>query len=215
MKFTLNAKDFVKIKSQNLKTIILVSIILNTSFFSLAIFEGRNLENMKDFPNPNTISQEELDMISFLEGQNVNSKIFCSHITIGTRIQGYGFYQTFLSDIYISNIYYGWVNKSYIDNHSEYELRYLIKAELIYYTGEKPQTLLINQIADLNIDNQETIHLLKELNIQYLITLKDNGEYLPFIIDKYGRFPSMLLNSTINNLTPIYETEHLALYRFY
>jgi len=220
--FSLIFKNRIRI-SRNLNSIccffLLIIILLSSSFFSITVFEGRIRYSNLQIPysmdfSVNYISDEEYLVVDFIEKAHLGGIILVSSLQIARRIGAIGFFQTLPGDHFAQQLYYGWINADDVKGHTYFDFRYFLNHFNLKCDFPNFEREILSKIKNLNIAENDSLHLLIELKIQFIVIIKYNNTVYPYHISLWGQefFP---FYQSLANKSPSFSTDHLLVWKIY
>jgi len=220
--FSLIFKNRIRI-SRNLSSISrffsLTIILLASSLFSISVYEGRIRYSNLQIPysmdfSPNYVSFDEYLVVDFIEQAHPDGIVLVSAEPIARKIGAIGFFQTLPGDHSPQQLYYGWINSDDVKRHTYFDFWYFLdhfnlKCDLPNFERE-----VLSKIKNLNIAENDSLHLLIELKIQFIVVIKYNNTVYPYHISLWGRefFP---FYQSLANKSPSFSTDHLLVWKVY
>jgi len=203
-------------KLTNLSQMSFILILISVSFFSVTVRDATLRSSEKEFPVSRYITDEEKEIISVIKDHGVTGIIFCASDILAWHIGGYGFLPTIKAFHQPQQLYYNWVDKDYVLKNTVFNFWELINFAKLFVFDYNPENELYETVRQMNLTYyHEQLPVLKELNIQYCVALKnERGKIYPVTITTFGASYSVFLE-TLSFLSPLYQTQHLLLYKFY
>lgn len=194
--------------------IILFSISIIT--FSFGIEEiGRISANNSSYPWENQhLTEEEIEIIDFFQDININGLIFVSDPSISARLGGFGFLPTFCDQTnFGKSLYYKFISPEEVHNSTKFLLKFDYTIRVFNYTGEEPILKVRNSIKIFDLEVGEDYDGFLRYNIQYIITIK--FKFQPGGVNKWTLINSLNSSNLIFSNQPVFETDHLLVWKIY
>lgn len=174
-----------------------------------------NSKNNSPYPwENNTLSDEEIKIIKYFEGNEIEGLIFVSNKYISNRIGGFGFLPTISEPVLIGKpLYYGLINQTQVYENTVLLLSYWYQFHFYNYTATDPIKEIRENIQNLNLTKESEFNEFKSYNIQYIISIDNN-----YISDGINDW--ILIQSLRNSLytysnQSVFQTNHFLIWRIY
>lgn len=194
------------------KTLILCAILA----FTITTVVGRiTYIQSSSFPWENRyLTEEEKDIINFLKQEEIEGIIFTINEHIAIRLTGGGFLPVFYDRSPIgpdgTPLYYNIITPEEVKNNTVFSISGIFRLSPFGYNRTHPIRQLYSKVRNLNVSREEHMIILKDNNIQYIISV--NPQY-------YGEAYSPLklelsLNADIDFM-PVFSTKHFDIWNIY
>ncbi len=206
--------SFSSLDSKKLKNffwmVLLTLSILTSSIINVesSRYDGLN----SSYPWDNRyLTDEEIQIIDYFKGEDVNGLIFVADRLIAERIGAVGFLPTFSVPTLIGiSLFYGIITPNYVYEHTNFSLRDFFSFTFFNFTQIDPIDELRSNIKNLDVRNRNDYDTLLSYNIQYIITI--NETYQSGGINNWHLIRSLKLSELYE---PIFTTHHLLIWKIY
>jgi len=196
--------------SKKLQALIIITLILGTSVFSISMQEARDnrltltlYPNTLDYPQTR-LTDDEKRVIEFIKENGCEGIVFIAdeRIEIARRIGGYGFLPTLPGDHIVGQqIYYQWLSTEYVKSHSRFDLIHFINHFEFMYFGLNFEEKLYNEVYKLYVSKPEDFYMLRNYNIQYVVAIV-GSELTPLV-------------NSLRYIPPDFETSYLQVWKIF
>jgi len=157
------------------------------------------------------LTDEEIQIINYFKGEDVDGLIFVADRFIAQRIGAVGFLPTFSVPILIGiPLFYGIITPNYVYEHTKFYLMDFFRFILFNFTQIDPIEELRSFMKTSDIRNRNDYDTLLSYNIQYIITI--NETYQSGGINKWLLIRSLKQSELYE---PIFTTHHLLIWKIY
>ena len=206
--------SFSLLGSQNLKKflwmVLLTISILASSLINVEIsrYDGLN----SPYPwNNRYLTDEELQIINYFKGEDVNGLIFVADRFIAERIRAVGFLPAFSVPVEIGiPLFYGIISPNYVYEHTEFSFKDFFRFAFFNFTQIDPIKELRDSIRSLDLREGSDLDTFLSYNIQYIISINETFQS--------GGVNNWLLIQTLQQaelFEPVFTTHHLVIWKIY
>jgi len=206
--------SFSSLDSQKMKKFFwmvpLTLSILASSIINVEISRYDNLNSPYPWDN-RYLTDEEIEIIEYLQNEDIYGLIFVSNRYISQRIGGVGFLPTFSEPIEIGlPLFYDLITPNYVYENTKFSLDDLLRFTFFNFTQPDPINELINSIRELDVREGNDFDTLLSYNIQYIITIKETFEP-----DGLNNWPLIQSLQDSELYEPIFATHHLLIWKIF
>jgi len=206
--------SFSSLDSQKLKKFLwmvpLTIVILASSLINVEISRYDNLNSPYPWDN-RYLTEEEIQIIGYFKGEDVNGLIFVSDPHISKRIGGVGFLPTFSESAIMGfPLFYDLITPNYVYENIEFSLYDLLRFTFFNFTQIDPIKELRSYIKNLDVRNGNDRDTLISYNIQYIITI--NETYQSGGVNNWLLVQSLQQSESFE---PVFITHHLLIWKIY
>ncbi|MEJ2250911.1 MAG: hypothetical protein P8Y97_14820, partial [Candidatus Lokiarchaeota archaeon] len=198
------------------KGIWIFGLTISILVFSTIILETDRAARVENpYPWKNTyLTGEELKIIDFFKNQDIGGLIFVFNRFISERLGGVGFLPTFSSSTLIGiPLYYNLISPNEVYKNTEFSWMKLDRLNFFNYTGSDPINFIRNSIRNLDLRVKTDFDTFMSFKIQYIIS--SNNTSLADGINNWILVQSINESNYVYSNKPIFETEHLLVYRIF
>jgi hypothetical protein len=209
LKFFRVSFDLYKLK----KGVWIMALTISILAYSVINVEASRFDNINSpYPWENRyLTDEEIEIIEFLQNEDIDGLIFVSDRYISQRIGGVGFLPTISRPTEIGMpLFYGLISPNYIYENTEFSLDDLLRFTFFNFTQTDPIEELINSVRELDVREGNDFDTLLSYNVQYIITINETFE--PGGVNNWPLIQS-LQDSELYE--PIFATHHLMIWKIY
>jgi len=206
--------SFSSLDSQKLKKFLwmvpLTLSILASSIINVEIGRYDNLNSPYPWDN-RYLTDEEIQIIDFFKGEDVNGLIFVADRYIAERIGAVEFLPTFSKSVRFGiPIYYSIITPKYVSDNTKFSLWDFFKFTFFNFTQIDPIKELRSFMKTSDVRNRNDYDTLLSYNIQYIITI--NETYQSGGINKWLLIRSLKQSELYE---PIFTTHHFLIWKIY
>ena len=206
--------SFSLLDSQKLKNFLWM-ILLTLSIFSSSIInvESSRYDGLNSpYPWDNTyLTDEEIEIIEYLQNEDIDGLIFVSDNLISKKIGGVGFLPTFSESVKIGlPLFYDIITPNYVYEHAKFSFLEFFSFTFFNFTQIDPIKELRSYIRNLDVRKKNDYDTLLSYDIQYIITI--NETYQPGGVNNWLLIRSLKLSELYE---PIFTTHHLLIWKIY
>jgi len=184
--------------------ILFISVIV----ISLITTEGVILQGEGHY-----LSHDEYRIIEFLGEQPTTGLVFVSTPVVGRRLEAYGF-KAVLSFNSGAALYYGWIQPADITSNSHFTIGGILQNGKPYaYEGIDPEREVWASLFSLDLTNEASLELAKEIGLEFVIVEKTAYGYSNEFHSVYGSYFSTLLYSTPLACMLVVDGERMCLFK--
>ena len=157
------------------------------------------------------LTDEEIQIINYFKGEDVNGLIFVTDVRIAERIRAVGFLPTFSEPIKIGlPLFYGIISPNYVYEHTKFSLMDFFSFTFFNFTQIDPIEELRSSIQNLDVRNENDYYTLLSYNIQYLITINETYQ-------SGGENNWLLIQSLQQSelFEPVFSTQYFLIWKIY
>ncbi len=206
--------SFSSLDSQKLKKFLwmvpLTLSILASSLINVEIGRYDNLNSPYPWDN-RYLTNEEIQIIDFFKGEDVDGLIFVADSYIAERIGAVGFLPTFSGRTEIGiPLFYDIITPNYVYEHTEFSIKDIFSFTFFNFTQPDPIQELRNCIKNLDLREGNVLDTFLSYNIQYIITINETFQS--------GGINNWLLIQSLQqteSFEPVFITHHLLIWKIY
>jgi len=186
-----------------------ISILAN----SIINVEASRYDNINSpYPWENRyLTDEEIEIIEYLQNEDIDGLIFVSNRYISERIGGVGYLPTFSESTEIGiPLFYGLISPNYVRENTKISLGDFFSFTFFNFTQINPIKELRNYIQNLDVRLGNDLDTLISYNVQYIITINETYQS--------GGVNSWLLVQSLQQselYEPIFATHHLLVWKVF
>jgi len=195
------------------KGVWITALTISILAYSVINVDASRFDNINSpYPWENRyLTDEEIEIIEYLQNEDINGLIFVSDTYISQRIGGVGFLPTFSGPVEIGlPLFYDLITPNYVYENTKFSLDDLLHFTFFNFTQMDPINELINSIRELDVREGNDFDTLLSYNIQYIINIKETFE--PGGVNSWPLIQS-LQDSELYE--PIFATHHLLIWKIY
>ena len=198
-------------KLKNFFWMVLITLsILASSTISVEISRYDGLNSPHPWDN-RYLTDEEIQIINYFKGEDVDGLIFVADRFIAERIGAVGFLPTFSVPVLIGiPLFYRIVSPNYVYEHTKFSLRDFFSFTFFNFTQLDPIQELKNCIKSLDLREGNDLDTFLSYNIQYIITINETFQS--------GGINNWLLIQSLKQselYEPIFTTHHILIWKLY
>ncbi len=186
-----------------------ISILANSV---INLETGRFDRSNSPYPWENRyLTDEEIEIIEYLQNEDIDGLIFVSNRYISERIGGVGFLPTFSGPVEIGlPLFYGLITPNYVYENTKFSLDALLRFTFFNFTQTDPINELIISIRELDVREGNDFNTLLSYNVQYIITIKETFE--PGGVNNWPLIQSLQQSESYE---PVFATHHFLIWKIY
>ena len=209
LKFSRVSSDPHKLK-KGVWIIALTISILASSVINVEVSRFDNINSPYPWEN-RYLTDEEIEIIEYLQNEDIYGLIFVSNRYLSQRIGGVGFLPTFSEPVEIGlPLFYSLISPNYVHENTKFSLDDLLRLTFFNFTQTDPINELINSIKELDVREGNDFDTLLSYNIQYIIIIKETFE--PGGVNNWPLIISLYQSELYE---PVFSTHHLLIWKIY
>ena len=196
-----------------IKGVWIIVLTISILAYSVINVEASRYDNINSpYPWENRyLTDEEIEIIEYLQNEDIGGLIFVSDSHISKRIGGVGFLPTFSKHTEIGiPLLYGLISPNYVHENTKLSLSDFFSFTFFNYTQIDPITELRSYIKNLDVRNGNDLDTLISYNIQYIITI--NETYQSGGVNNWLLIQSLYQSESYE---PVFITHHLLIWKIY
>ncbi len=206
--------SFSSLDSQKLKNFFwMAALTLSILTSSIINVESSRYDGLNSpYPWDNRyLTDEEIQIVDYFKGENVDGLIFVADRLIAERIGAVGFLPTFSVSVEFGlPLFYDIISPNYVHEHTKFSLKDFFSFTFFNFTQINPVSELRSYIQNLDIRNGNDYNTLLSYNIQYIITI--NETYHSGCINNWLLIQSIKQSELYE---PIFTTYHFLIWKIY
>jgi len=206
--------SFSSLDSQKLKNFFwMVSLTLSILASSIINVEIGRYDGLNSpYPGDNRyLTDEEIQIIDFFKGEDVNGLIFVADRDIAGRIGAVGFLPAFSIHQKIGlPLFYGIISPNYVHENTKFSLKDFFRFTFYNFTQIAPIEELRTFMKSSDVRNKNDYDTLLSYNIQYVITI--NETYQSGGVNTWALYQSLKHSELYE---PIFTTHHFLIWKIY
>jgi hypothetical protein len=195
------------------KGVWIIALTISILASSVINVEASRFDNVNSpYPWENRyLTDEEIEIIEYLQNEDIDGVIFVSDPYISQRIGGVGFLPTFCEAVKFGlPLYYDIITPNYVYENTEFSLDALLRFTFFTFTQRDPIKELRSNIKNLDVRKGIDLEALISYNIQYIITI--NETYLPGGVNGWLLVRSLKQSKSFE---PVFITHHLLIWKVF
>ncbi len=195
------------------KGVWIIALTISILASSVINVEASRFDNINSpYPWENRyLTDEEIEIIEYLQNEDIDGLIFVSDRYISQRIGGAGFLPTFCEAVEIGlPLFYDIITPNYVYENTEFSLDALLRFTFFTFTQRDPIKELRSNIKNLDVRKGIDLEALISYNIQYIITI--NETYLPGGVNGWLLVRSLKQSKSFE---PVFITHHLLIWKVF
>ena len=209
LKFSRVSFDPHKLK----KGVWIIALTISILAYSVINVEVSRFDNINSpYPWENRyLTDEEIEIIEYLQKEDIYGLIFVSDRYISQRIGGVGFLPTFSKSVKIGlPLFYNLITPNYVYENTKFSLDDFFIFTFFNFTQTDPINELRSDIKNLDVRNGNDLDTLISYNIQYIITI--NETYQSGGVNNWLLVQSLQQSESFE---PVFITHHLLIWKIY
>lgn len=198
------------------RKIALTGILCSILTYSIINIELHSIiANDSSYPWENRhISDEEKEIITFFQQEEVQGLIFVSNSFIAERLAGIGFLPAFSESTVIGiPLYYGLISPAKVHENTFFSWSYYIQFNFFVYNNTDPITEIRHSISELDLTQESEFNTFLSYNIQYIVTI--NETYQSGGVNNWELVQSIQESKLVYYSQPFFKTTHFVVWRIY
>ena len=195
------------------KGVWIIALTISILASSVINVEASRFDNVNSpYPWENRyLTDEEIEIIEYLQNEDIDGVIFVSDPYISQRIGGVGFLPTFCEAVKFGlPLFYDIITPNYVYENTEFSLDALLRFTFFTFTQRDPIKELRSNIKNLDVRKGIDLEALISYNIQYIITI--NETYLPGGVNGWLLVRSLKHSKSFE---PVFITHHLLIWKVF
>lgn len=195
------------------KGVWIIALTISILASSVINVEASRFDNVNSpYPWENRyLTDEEIEIIEYLQNEDIDGVIFVSDPYISQRIGGVGFLPTFCEAVKFGlPLFYDIITPNYVYENTEFSLAALLRFTFFTFTQRDPIKELRSNIKNLDVRKGIDLEALISYNIQYIITI--NETYLPGGVNGWLLVRSLKQSKSFE---PVFITHHLLIWKVF
>ena len=195
------------------KGVWIIALTISILASSVINVEASRFDNVNSpYPWENRyLTDEEIEIIEYLQNEDIDGVIFVSDPYISQRIGGVGFLPTFCEAVKFGlPLFYDIITPNYVYENTEFSLDALLRFTFFTFTQRDPIKELRSNIKNLDVRKGIDLETLISYNIQYIITI--NETYLPGGVNGWLLVRSLKHSKSFE---PVFITHHLLIWKVF
>lgn len=191
----------------------IIALTISILASSVINVEASRFDNVNSpYPWENRyLTDEEIEIIEYLQNEDIDGVIFVSDPYISQRIGGVGFLPTFCEAVKFGlPLFYDIITPNYVYENTEFSLAALLRFTFFTFTQRDPIKELRSNIKNLDVRKGIDLEALISYNIQYIITI--NETYLPGGVNGWLLVRSLKQSKSFE---PVFITHHLLIWKVF
>jgi len=195
------------------KGVWIIALTISILASSVINVEASRFDNINSpYPWENRyLTDEEIEIIEYLQNEDIDGVIFVSDPYISQRIGGVGFLPTFCEAVKFGlPLFYDIITPNYVYENTEFSLDALLRFTFFTFSQRDPIKELRSNIKNLDVRKGIDLEALISYNIQYIITI--NETYLPGGVNGWLLVRSLKQSKSFE---PVFITHHLLIWKVF